>query len=49
MQVVTNYYGHFAKKSEFFDHFPINAIRFEICTKNSQINTTKIGKILKRP
>ena len=49
MQVVTHYYGHFAKKSEFFDHFPINAIRFKICTKNDQINTTKIGQIYKRP
>ena len=49
MQVVNHYYGHFAKKSEFFAHFPINANHFKICTKNDQINTTKIGQIYKRP
>ena len=49
MQVVTHYYDHYAKKSELFDHFPINAIRFKIFTKNGQINTAKIGQIFKRP
>ena len=34
MQVVTHYYDHYAKKSEFLDHFPINSIRLKICTEN---------------
>ena len=45
-QVLTHYCDHYAKKSEFFDQFPSNAIRFKICTKNSQINTTEIAEIL---
>ena len=49
MQVVTHYNDHYAKKSEFFYHFPINAIPFKICTKNGQINTMKIGQIFKQP
>ena len=49
MQVVTHYYDHYAKKSDFFQHFLNNVIQFKICTKNGQINTTKIGEIFKRP
>ena len=49
MQVLTHFFCHYAKKSEFLYHFPSNAIRFKICIKNDQISTTKIGKIFKWP
>ena len=37
------------KKFEYSDHVSAHAIRFKICTKNGQINTTKTGKNFKRP
>ena len=33
---VSHYYEHYAKKSEFFNHFLGNATRFKIYTKNGQ-------------
>ena len=44
MQVVTHYYDHYARKSEFLYHFPGNAFRLKICTKTDKLTLHRLAR-----